>query len=238
MKVLFVSSEAIPFITTGELGDMAGMLPAALRRRDAEVRLILPLYGDMRQEWRDRLKYITNFTVPVSWRNQYCGLFEAVCEGCACYFIDNEYYFKRPGLYGFYDDGERFSFFSRAVLEAVLRLDFNPEIIHCNDWQTALAPVYLNLRYRDRAKLERTKTVFTIHNIQYQGKYGPEILDGTVGLGREDFHVIEFDGLVNYMKGAIELSDVITTVSPAYADEIMDPWYGCGLYDFLRKKKI
>ncbi len=133
MKVLFASSEASPFFTSGGLGEVAGSLPAALKKRRVAVRVILPLYGDMAPEWRQKLKYITNFTVPVGWRNQYCGLFELSRQGVTYYFLDNEYYFKRHGLYGFYDDGERFAFFCRAVLETLFHIDFAPDILHCHD---------------------------------------------------------------------------------------------------------
>ncbi len=237
MKVLFATSEAYPYASSGGLGDVAGSLPAALRRRRVAVRVILPLYGDMTAEWRAKLKYITNFTVPVGWRNQYCGLFELTRGGVTYYFLDNEYYFKRHGLYGFYDDGERFAFFSRAILEALFHIDFMPDLIHCNDWQTALVPVYLNLYYRHLEKYSSIKSVFTIHNIQYQGKYGTEILEETVGISRSNAHLVEYDGIVNFMKGAIECADRVTTVSPSYATEILDPWYGHGLDPFLRKKQ-
>ncbi|MDR0590046.1 MAG: glycogen synthase [Spirochaetaceae bacterium] len=237
MNVLFASSEAYPFFTSGKLGDMIGSLAAAMRQRGIEVRVILPLYGDMQEEWHRQLRYLTNFNVPVGWRNQYCGLFKLVRQGVTYYFLDNEYYFKRQGFYGFYDDGERFSFFSRAVLEAVPRLGQRPDIIHCNDWQTALIPVYLKLYYRHSDTYAPIKTIFTIHDIQYQGKYGPEILEGTLGIGREHFNLVEYDGIVNYMKGAIESADLVSTVSPAYAGEILEPWYGCGLDPFLRLRK-
>jgi starch synthase len=238
MNILFASSEAYPFFTSGKLGDMIGSLAVAMRRRNVNVRVILPLYNDMLGEWREQLRYMGNFTVPVSWRNQYCGLFELVRHGVTYYFLDNEYYFKRRGFYGFYDDGERFSFFSRAVLEAVARLTPVPNIIHCNDWQTALIPVYFKLYYRDVEKYAHMKTIFTIHDIQYQGKYGPEILDGTLGIGGEHFFLVEYDGLVNYMKGAIESADLVSTVSPGYAGEILEPWYGCGLDPFLRLREF
>ncbi|NLW79435.1 MAG: glycogen synthase GlgA [Ruminococcaceae bacterium] len=237
MKVLFAASEATPFFASGGLGDVAGSLPAALKKQRVHVRVILPLYGDIAPEWRAKMQYLTNFTVPVGWRSQYCGLFELVHNGVTTYFLDNEYYFKRHGLYGFYDDGERFAFFSRAILEALFHLDFEPELIHCHDWQTALVPVYLNLYYRHLQAFAQVKAVFTIHNIQYQGKYGREILEETVGIGRKDAHVVEYDGIVNFMKGAIESADRVNTVSPTYAKEILDPWYGEGLDDFLRKKQ-
>lgn len=238
MKVLYASSEAYPFFTSGGLGEVAGSLPVALRRRKVAARAILPLYGDMAPEWRSKLRYITNFTVPVGWRNQYCGLFELTHKGVIYYFIDNEYYFKRHGLYGFYDDGERFAFFCRAILETLFHIDFAPDIIHCNDWQTALVPPYLNLYYRHLEKYAAIKSVFTIHNIQYQGRYGLELLEETIGIGRKDAHIVEYDGDVNYMKGAIEAADRVTTVSPTYAKEILDPWYAHGLDDFLRKKSF
>ncbi len=237
MNILYASSEAYPFFASGGLGDVAGSLPAALKRRKAGIRVVLPLYGDLAPEWRAKLKYITNYTVPVGWRNQYCGLFELSTGGVTYYFLDNEYYFKRQGLYGFYDDGERFAFFSRAVLETLFHADFEPDVIHCNDWQTALVPVYLNLYYRHLEKYSKIKSVFTIHNIQYQGRYGLEMLDETIGVGRKNAHIIEYDGDVNYMKGAIECADRVTTVSPTYAHEILDPWYGHGLDEFLRKKQ-
>ena len=237
MNVLFCSSEATPFAASGGLGDVAGSLPRAIRNRKVACRVVLPLYGDMKEEFRAQLKYVTNFTVPVGWRNQYCGLFELTHNGVKYYFLDNEYYFKRGGLYGFYDDGERFAFFSRAILEMLFHLDFRPDIIHTNDWQTALVPVYLNLYYRHLTEYRNIKTVFTIHNIQYQGKYGLEMLEDTCAIGNQDAHLLEFDGCINFMKGAIECADKVTTVSPSYAGEILDPWYSHGLDGLLRQKQ-
>lgn len=237
MNILFCASEAAPFAASGGLGDVAGSLPRAIRNRKVACRVVMPLYGDMKQEYREKLTYITNFTVPVGWRNQYCGLFELTHNGVKYYFLDNEYYFKRTGLYGFYDDGERFAFFSRAILEMLFHVDFVPDVIHANDWQTALVPVYLNLYYRHLEQYRSIKTVFTIHNIQYQGKYGMEILEDTLAIGRQDAHLVEYDGCVNFMKGAIECADKVTTVSPSYAGEILDPWYSHGLDDLLRQKQ-
>ena len=237
MNVLFCASEATPFAASGGLGDVAGSLPRAIRNRKVACRVVLPLYGDMKPEFREKLKYVTNFTVPVGWRSQYCGVFELTHNGVKYYFLDNEYYFKRTGLYGFYDDGERYAFFSRAILELLFHLDFKPDIIHTNDWQTALVPVYLNLYYRHLDDFRNIKTVFTIHNIQYQGKYGLEILEDTLAIGRNDAHVLEYDGCVNFMKGAIECADKVTTVSPSYAGEIMDPWFSHGLDGLLRQKQ-
>ena len=235
MNILYAASEAAPFAKSGGLADVAGALPKALVKDGVDCRVVIPLYEDLR--FKDELEYITNFGVPVGWRSQYCGLFSCVKDGVTFYFLDNEYYFKRSGLYGFYDDGERFAFFSRAVLEMLFYLDWNPDIIHCNDWQTALTPVYLNLYYRHLDKFNHIKTVFTIHNIAYQGKYGLEILEDTCGINARDAHIVEFDGCANYMKGAIESADKITTVSPTYAQEILDPWFSHGLDGLLRQKQ-
>ena len=224
MKILYASSEATPYAKSGGLADVAGSLPKALVNDGIDCRVVMPLYGDIKI--RDGLTYVTNFSVPVGWRSQYCGLFKAEYNGVTYYFIDNEYYFKRSGLYGFYDDGERFAFFARAILEMLFYTDFEPDIINCNDWQTALTPVYLNLYYRHLDKFSRIKTVFTIHNIAYQGKYGLDILEDTCGIGARDAHVVEYDGCANFMKGAIETADKVTTVSPTYAGEILDPGSG------------
>ena len=235
MKILYAASEAAPFAKSGGLADVAGALPKALVRDGIDARVVMPLYGDLK--FKDTLTYVTNFSVPVGWRSQYCGLFMAERDGVVFYFIDNEYYFKRSGLYGFYDDGERFAFFSRAILEMLFYTDFEPDIINCNDWQTALTPVYLNLYYRHLDKFSRIKTVFTIHNIAYQGKYGLDILEDTCGIGARDAHVVEYDGCANFMKGAIECADKVTTVSPTYAQEILDPWFSHGLDGLLRQKQ-
>ena len=184
MKILFAASEASPFFVADGPGVMTGGLPPALRRRQAEIRAVLPLYEDLSGEWREKLVFITSFVVPVGWRSQYCGLFELTWQDMTWYFLDNEYYFKRAGLYGFYDDGERFAFFSRAVLETLFHVDFAPDIVHCNDWQTALVPVYLNLYYRNIEKFASIKTVFTIHDIRRQCTYGSETLEETLGSGR------------------------------------------------------
>jgi starch synthase len=235
MNILYAASEANPFAKSGGLADVAGSLPKALVRDGIDARVVMPLYGDLKM--RDKLTYVTNFSVPVGWRSQYCGLFTAVVDGVTYYFLDNEYYFKRAGLYGFYDDGERFAFFSRAVLEMLFYADFAPDIINCNDWQTGLVPVYLNLYYRHLDKFNRIKTIFTIHNIAYQGKYGLEILEDTCGISKRDHHIVEYDGCANFMKGAIETADKVTTVSPTYAQEILDPWFAHGLDALLREKQ-
>ncbi len=237
MNILYVASEANPFAKSGGLADVAGALPKALNARGMDARVVMPLYGDLKG--KEKLTYVTNFSVPVGWRSQYCGVYTAVEGGVTYYFLDNEYYFDRKGLYGFYDDGERFAFFSRAVLEMLLcaDIDFTPDILNCNDWQAGLVPVYLNLYYRHLDKFSKLKTVFTIHNIAYQGKYGLEVLEEICGIGRRDQHIVEYDGCANFMKGAIECADKITTVSPTYAGEILDPWFSYGLDGLLKEKQ-
>ncbi len=233
MKVLFASSEAYPFAMSGGLADVAGALPKALRKRFVGCRIVLPLYGTISEEMREKMTFITSITVPVSWRRQYCGIFEAHIDGVIYYLIDNQYYFKRDSLYGHYDDAERFAFFSRAVLEMIPHIGFTPDIIHCNDWQTALVPVYLNAFYRYDQLYKDMKTVFTIHNIQYQGKYGYELTEDVLGLPQECASLLDYDKCINFMKGAIQCADKVTTVSPTYSREILDPYYSHGLDGIL-----
>ncbi len=235
MKVLFASSEAYPFACSGGLADVAGALPKALRKRFVGCRIILPLYSSISEELRQKMTFVCSITVPVAWRRQYCGVFEAHIDGVIYYFIDNQYYFKRDGLYGYYDDAERFTFFSRAVLEVLPHIDFAPDIIHCNDWQTALIPVYLDAFYKQNEFYSKMKTVFTIHNIQYQGKFGEELLSDVLGLPIERKGIVEYDGCINFMKGAIQCADKITTVSPTYAREILSPYYSHGLDTILKE---
>jgi starch synthase len=236
MKVLYVASEANPFMASGGLGDVAGSLPVALRKRLIGCRVVMPLYDSIKQEYKDQMKFITSISVPVSWRRQYCGIFEAKHNGVIFYFLDNQYYFKRDGIYGHYDDAERFAFFSRAVLEIIPHLDWKPDIIHCNDWQSALTPLYYSCYYANQSGYENIKTVFTIHNIQYQGKYGDELLNDVLGISPEFYNLIMYDGLVNFMKAGIECANKVTTVSPTYAKEILDPWYSYGLDPILNQR--
>ncbi len=236
MKVLFAVSEAKPFIASGGLGDVAGSLPQALRKRMIGCRVVMPLYSGIKQEYREKMKFLTNIVVPVAWRRQYCGVFELRKDGVIYYFIDNEYYFKRDTIYGHYDDAERFAFLSRAILEIIPVIDFKPDIIHCNDWQTALVPYYYSTMYATQPGYENIKTVFTIHNIQYQGKYGMDLVQEVVGANPDSAHILEYDGCVNLMKGAIETANKVTTVSPTYANEILDPWYSHGLDPILAQR--
>lgn len=238
MNILYAASEALPFIASGGLADVAGSLPAAITRAGHDCRVVVPLYKSIKPNFRQSMTFITNFTVDVAWRKQYCGVFSAVANGVTYYFLDNEYYFGRDGLYGFYDDAERFVFFARAILEMIHYIDFKPDVINANDWQTALVPVYYDIFYRYRQGYEGIKTVFTIHNIQYQGKYGLEIINEILGIPLYHTALLTYDGCVNMMKGAIETSDKVTTVSPSYAWEILDPWYSHGLDRALVAKQF
>ncbi|MEA5050537.1 MAG: glycogen synthase GlgA [Oscillospiraceae bacterium] len=237
MNVLFVTSECYPFATSGGLGDVSAALPKALCKKGVDCRVVLPLYGDIKPQYRQNMTFLCSFYVPLAWRSQYCGVFMLKHEGVTCYFLDNEQYFKRTGLYGYFDDGERFAFFSRAVLEMLRHVDFTPQILHTNDWQTALTDVYINKFYRDDPKFYGIKTLATIHNIQYQGKYGREILSDVVGIDPADAAVLEYAGCVNFLKGALESADKISTVSPTYAKELLDPWFAHGLDGILRDKQ-
>lgn len=236
-KILFACSEAAPFAGTGGLGEVMGSLPRAINERNAgyEARVILPLYASFPDSERYRLQFMCHINVPLAWRNQYCGLFKLTDKGTVYYFIDNEYYFKRPNLYGYYDDGERFAFLSRAIVELLPHLDFKPDILHCHDWQTALVPIYYKLFYMYREGFGGIKTIFTIHNIEYQGKYSRSIIEDVFGIPDSEYMSIEHRGCINLMKGAIDYSDAISTVSPTYAREIMDPYYAHGLENVLLK---
>ena len=231
MNILFATSECAPFIKTGGLADVAGALPKALARDGHDVRVILPLYEGIGEEWRCQMTYLQCFHITLAWRTPYCGLFELKRDGVTYWFVDNEYYFKRSNIYGHYDDGERFAYFSRAVVESMGHLDWHPDVLHCNDWQTALVPIYL-LEERHRIpQLYDTKSVFTIHNIEYQGRYGSQTLKDLFGLnaGYLNPHMLEYHGDVNLMKGAIYAADYVTTVSPTYAEELQYDFYAHGL---------
>ena len=229
MRILYAASEATPFAKSGGLADVAGALPKALVKDGVDARVIMPLYGDLK--YRDKLEYVTNYSVPVGWRSQYCGLFKADVDGVTYYFLDNEYYFKRRGLYGFYDDGERFAFFSRAVLETLFYIDFTPDIINCNDWQTACIPIYLKAMYH--GAFYKTRCMYTIHNIEYQGWANAGFFDDVLGLPWEYRSTLDMSNSVNVMKGAIETADLVTTVSETYARELMYPYYAHGLDSVL-----
>ena len=234
MKILYVAPEAVPFSKTGGLGDVAGSLPRALLGHGADVRVILPLYEATGDYWRRQMTFCKYIFVTLGWRSQYCGLFSLERDGVTYYFVDNEYYFKRPQIYGFFDDAERFAFFCRAVVELLPELGWRPDIVSCNDWQTALVPIYLK---REPSDFYRgIKTVFTIHNIEYQGKYGADILEDVFGLPVElyDNGAMRYEGAVNLMKSAIYEADYITTVSPTYAMELTEPYFAAGMHNAIR----
>ncbi len=238
MKILFACSECSPFAASGGLADVAGSLPAALQKEGAECRVIMPLYGSIGLPGRANMTFLTSFGVPLSWRVAHCGVFTMQYGGVQYYFLDNEQYFKREGgIYGYFDEAERFAFFSKAVLETLTHIDYEPDVIHCNDWQTALIPVYLNVFYREVPKLSRTHTVFTIHNIQYQGQFGLDVAGDVCGLPDWAIGKVEYHGDLNMMKGALEECERISTVSPTYAKEILDPYFGHGLDEILRQKE-
>lgn len=237
-KILFVGAEAMPFAATGGLGDVLGSLPAAIAAAgDADVRVILPLYGQIGENWRAKMKDEAVFTVRLAWRQLYCGVKSLRKNGVTYYFIDNEYYFKRDTLYGSYDDGERFAYFCMAVMESLAHLNFFPDILHAHDWQAALSVVYLNCLYRSRPGYENIRTVFTIHNIEYQGQFHFGILGDVFALGYEEYQRMDCDGCINLMKAAIVSADQVTTVSPRYAEEICLPEYGRKLDGILRANR-
>ncbi len=235
MKVLYVTSEAAPFAKSGGLGDVAGSLPEALNSRGAATRVIMPLYACIGDEWRSQMTFIEHFYVTLGWRKQYCGIFMLKKGKTVYYFVDNEYYFKRERLYGHFDDGERFAFFSRAVAEAVARLEWRPDVLSCNDWQTALVPIYMRDMY-SYTELGAIKTVFTIHNIEYQGRYSRAILGDVLGLpeGWYNDGTLEYREDISLMKGAMLTADYVTTVSPTYAEELKYPYFAYGLDGVVR----
>ena len=231
MKILFASPEVAPFIKTGGLADVAGSLPPALAELGHDVRVILPLYEQIGEDWRSQMTFVKYYYVRLAWRSIYCGLFQLERNGVTYYFVDNESYFKRQGIYGHFDDAERFAYFSRAVIETPGQIDFKPDIIHCNDWQTALVPIYLlEERYRQNT-LSRTKSVFTIHNIEYQGRYGRDLLEDLFGLDESYFNenMLKFYDDISLVKGAVNAADYVTTVSPNYANELQFSFYAHGL---------
>ena len=237
-KILFVGAEAMPFAATGGLGDVLGSLPAAIKaagKKNVDVRVIMPLYSVITQDWRSKMREEAVFEVQLSWRRKYCGIYSLEKEGVVYYFVDNEYYFKRRGLYGEYDDGERYAFFCMAVMEFLCRSEWKPDILHAHDWQAALSIVYLNRKYRLVKGFYDIKTVFTIHNIEYQGKYDFAILGDVFGLTTEDHGIMEYGDCINLMKAAIECADRVTTVSPRYAEEILGDEYSHGLSSILNK---
>jgi len=237
MKILFATSECYPFLKTGGLADVAYALPKELKSLGEDCRVIMPNYGTIKEEYRSKMVHLFDTTIKIGWRNQYLGVKYLKHEGVEYYFIDNMYYFFRETPYGYYDDGERFSFFSQAILEVLARIDFVPDILHCNDWHTAVIPVLIRTKYRWESLFSSVKTILTIHNLKFQGIFPPEVLSNLLGLGNEllqDF-CFEYYGNVNYLKGGINYADYVTTVSPTYAEEIKTENYGEGLSGVIKK---
>lgn len=235
MNIVFVSSEASPFAKSGGLGDVMGALPKELQKKGINTRMIMPLYKGVKEKYNLKLKLIKEIKVQLAWRNQYCGIFKLEHNKVEYYFIDNEYYFSRDNYYGYYDDAERFAFFSKAAIETMRHIGGKIDIIHCNDWQCALIPVYLKTLYADNSFYKKIKTILSIHNIEYQGKFNPYITGDILGLSYEEEALIIDGDSVNFMKGAIKTCDMITTVSPTYAKELEDPFFASGLSETIKE---
>ncbi|MEG2418616.1 MAG: glycogen synthase, partial [Eubacterium sp.] len=231
LKVLFAAPECYPFAKSGGLGDVVGALPKAFPKDEVDIRVILPKYACIPEKYSKEFKLLDIFYVTIGRTDQYVGIQKYRMDGVTYYFLDNEYYFKRPELYGYYDDGERFIYFCRAVLEAIPYIDFYPDILHCHDWQTALIPYLLKEQYQWHYL--NTRSIFTIHNMKYQGLYGFDDLQHLLNF---DYFpaAMEYYKKINLMKGALYTSDLVTTVSPSYAEEIKDPFYGEGLDGVIR----
>ncbi|OAB44571.1 glycogen synthase GlgA [Paenibacillus glacialis] len=233
MKVLFAAAESTPFIKTGGLADVIGALPKELFSSGVDVRVILPKYRGIAQQYRDAMTHIGEVYVHLGWRRQYCGIERIIHEGIPIYFIDNEYYFGRDNVYGYMDDGERFSFFNKAVLQVMRELDFQADVLHCHDWHTAMIPLLLEAHYRDDPFYANMNTVFTIHNLLYQGIFPYDMLNDLLGLDNRYYLGVEYYGNASFMKAGIRYSDHVTTVSPTYAKEIQTAHYGYGLEGLL-----
>lgn len=236
-KILFIGAEAMPFAATGGLGDVLGSLPSAIAKAgngEVDVRVVMPLYRAVSEQYRSMMKTEAEFELGLAWRVQYCGIKSLCKDGVTYYFIDNEYYYNRDTLYGSFDDGERFAFFSKAAIEMMDKIGYYPDIVHAHDWQSALSVIYLKCKYSSRPQYSDMKTVFTIHNIEYQGIYDFSILSSVFEL---DWwrNTVEWDGCINLMKGAIVCADKVTTVSPRYAQEIRGAEHSHGLCNILNE---
>ena len=232
IKVLYVASECQPFIATGGLADVAGSLPKAVAELGGvDMRVIMPLYGNIKNEFRDKFEYLGNFTVHLSWRQEYCGLFRYFKDGVTYYFIDNERYFKREKTYGYYDDGERFAYFCKAIVESLPMLNFFPDIIHCNDWQSSLVSAYI--KTGNWSDYRYYQNIYTIHNVEYQGVYGMENLKDLFGIDYRFRNDMDYNGDINLTKAAIQYSDKFTTVSESYCDNLKQPYCSRGLHHII-----
>lgn len=233
MKIWFAAAECAPFIKTGGLGDVAAAFPKALAQNGVEACVVLPLYKSIKQNFIEQFTFVTSFTVPLSWRGVYCGVFRYEADGVRYYFLDNEYYFLRDSVYGDYDDGERYAFYCKAVLEMMQYLGDYPDVIHCNDWQAAMIPLFLKGFYQHLSGYSGIRTMFTIHNIEYQGKVSYSFLREVLGMDEAYMQYLDYGGCVNLMFSAICLADKVTTVSPTYAEEVKTAFYGRGLQEVL-----
>lgn len=239
MKILFATSECVPFVKTGGLADVCGALPKEILKAGEDVRVILPLYKAISQEWRDQMQHLLYFYVNLGWRRQYVGIETLEYAGITFYFVDNEQYFGRDYIYGMGgDEGERFAYFCRAVLEALPKIDFIPDVLHCHDWQTGLIPVLFKLQYQSLELFQHMRTVYTIHNLQYQGLFPIDTIEDLLYLGNLAYtsDALEFFGMCSCMKGGIVFADEITTVSPTYSQEIQTAYYGERLDGLLRSR--
>ena len=237
MKLLYVASEALPYASTGGLADVMGSLPQAVKKilgRGSDVRVVIPMYPQVRDKFAKELELVSEITVRLSWRNQYCGIWKIEKDGVIFYFIDNLYYFDRNVLYGCYDDAERFAFFSKCVLELMAAVNFYPDIMHANDWQSALAVIYLKRKYSHLDEYRDISALFTIHNIDYQGKFDFNILADVFELPEWDRTIVEYDGMINLLKGAIACADMVNTVSQTYSRELLTEYFASGLHHILR----
>lgn len=238
-KILFVTSECAGFAQTGGLAEVAGSLPKAIasQSKSFKVKVVMPLYKTIIEKYKNELKFVGDGKISLAWRDSYVGVFTLKKDGMEYYFVDNKYYFNRDNLYGHYDDGERFAFFSKSIFKVMEIIDFFPDIIHTNDWQTALVNVYLDILYKKENIYTDIKSVFTIHNIEYQGIYDLGFLEDVIGIDPKYTDLLEYNGLINLMKSAIVCSDVVTTVSPRYSREIATATYAHGLEHIIRINK-
>ena len=237
VRVLFAASEACPFVKTGGLADVAGTLPVALAKLGIDVRVVLPKYRDIPYEWKTQMRHLAHFYVQMGWRSQYCGVSLIEYAGVMFYFIDNEFYFARDSIYGEgQEEGERFGFFCRAVLDALPHIAFFPDVLHCNDWQTGMIPALLKLQYLQNPAYANIRTLYTVHNLKFQGVFNYQNIDDLLGIGMRYFtpEFLEFYGSISFMKGGLVFADRISTVSPTYAREIQTPYYGEQVDGLLR----
>ena len=239
MKVLYVASEAVPFAKTGGLADVAGTLPKALKEQGIDVRVIMPKFSAISEEYRNNMRHVYDGTLNVAWREKFVGIDEYVLDGVTYYFVDNQDYFNREGFYGYDDDAERFSFFCRAVLNMLPAIDFWPDIIHTNDWHAGLVNVFLKLEHMGDERYQNIRTIYTIHNLKYQGVFPKDVMSDVLGLDWKYFNNgdLEFYDAVNFMKGGIIYSDFVSTVSRTYAQEIQYEYFGEHLDGLLRSRK-